>query len=51
MILENQEKYYIYDWSGKVKWMFLMGCFLVDPRYEQEFIAAHETATKQRGLE
>lgn len=31
-------EYVLYDWKGKVRWVFLLGVFLVDPRYETDFL-------------
>ena len=33
------QQYLIYDWKGKIRWAFLEGVYLVDPHYEQEFLA------------
>lgn len=30
--------YILYDWQGKCRWAYLNGHFLVDPRFETEFI-------------
>jgi len=31
-------EYVIYDWKGKIRWAFLLDLYLVDPRYEAEFL-------------
>ncbi|MDF2572665.1 MAG: hypothetical protein K0R55_4269 [Sporomusa sp.] len=34
-------KYILYEWLGKVKWCYLCGIYLVDPKYEGDFIKEH----------
>jgi hypothetical protein len=34
-------KYILYEWLGKVKWCYLCGMYLVDPKYEGDFIKEH----------
>ncbi|MDU4961929.1 MAG: hypothetical protein E6X17_14845 [Sporomusaceae bacterium] len=35
-------QYILYDWQGKCKWAYLEGNFLVDPRFEAEFLSSRE---------
>ena len=36
--------YYLYDWFGKVKWAYVCGVYLVDPKYETEFIGSQKVS-------
>lgn len=36
-----RQDYVLYEWLGKIKWCYLCGVYLVDPKYEQEFMKEH----------
>lgn len=36
-----RQGYVLYDWLEKFKWCYLYGVYLVNPKYEQEFIKEH----------
>lgn len=38
---ETRHSYVLYEWLGKIKWCYLCGVYLVDPKYEQEFMKEH----------
>lgn len=38
--------YLIYNWSGQLRWADVGGCYLVDPAYEGEFLAAFTDARR-----
>lgn len=38
------QSYLLYDWHGRLKWVYLLGVYLVDPLYENEFLKGKKKA-------
>ena len=38
------QSYLLYDWHGKLKWVYLLGVYLVDPLYENVFLKGQKKA-------
>lgn len=47
--LSNGRHYIIYDWHGKCKWAFIENIYLVDPRFEVQFVNENEELEASAG--
>jgi hypothetical protein len=40
----TKNEYVLYEFKGKMKWLFFDGIFVVDPEYQEEFLSVHPTS-------